>query len=309
MITFKSLSRLFLVLSIFAMNVEASQNFGDGKTVLVFAHLDDELLWMEPFLGHSLALVQAGPATAQATAQKMKNFYASKSVYPNSQELIFVFSPISTEQYLNEAKPENRCMRDLKQYSYDNTYRALFPILESLKKKGALRIVTHNPWGEYGHPNHRNVSAVVREIAVKLNLEVWISEVVRTGRVEGTTDALPVAQGGKYLEARHLVDVERIIFDFNHRNFLKARNAYAQVRLSHLPNGAWTWLTGDNEHPGLVSDSSITQSFSRIVQNGKDNLAALPNYYQQILKIRGDVPYAKGEMYSDYLAPLMYNCK
>lgn len=290
-------------------NSHASQNFGDGKTVLVFAHLDDELLWMEPFLGHAQALVQAGPATAIATADHMKNFYASKSVYPNSQELIFAFKPISTEQYLKEARPEYRCFRDLNQYSYANTYDALYPILDLLKRKGAVRIVTHNPWGEYGHPNHRNVSAVVREIAVKLNLEVWISEVVRTGRVEGGTDALPVSQGGKYLEARHLIDVERLIFDFDQQSFLRARNAYAQVKMTNLPNGAWTWLPGDNEHPGLLTKNNYTQSFSRIVQNGKDNLAHLPNYYQQVLKIRGDVPYAKNEMFNDYIAPAMYNCK
>lgn len=300
---------LFLMSILICPKSYASTNFGDGKTVLVFAHLDDELLWMGPFLGHALALVQAGPATSTATADQMKNFYASKSVYRNPQELIFAFKPIPTEQYLKESKPDYRCFRDLNQYSYAKTFDALYPILDNLKRKGAARIITHNPWGEYGHPNHRNVSAVVREIAVKLGLEVWISEVVRTGRVQGGTDALPVSQGGKYLEARHLNDVERFVFDFDQQNFFKVRNAYAQVKIAGLPNGAWTWLAADNEHPGLPTKNAFTQSFSRIVQNGNDNLAVLPNYYQQVLKIRGDVPYAKDDKYSEYIAPLMYECR
>lgn len=137
--------------------------FQDEKTVLVFAHQDDDLLWMLPFWPQAQQfLLSAYPAL------------------PQFQELIQAFPP---ELHYSQRWQPIWDIHDAEIFAAiftDKCLRAKIVYLESLKERlrpylqtGVKRVVTHNNWGEYGHVQHRLVNQAVRELAVEYAFDVY----------------------------------------------------------------------------------------------------------------------------------------
>lgn len=137
--------------------------FSDGRSLVVFAHQDDDLLWMLPFwpLADKF-LLSAYPAA------------------PMFEELVMSFPP--RLKYQARWTPiwksvDNDIWADI---FTDRCKRA--PIITLASVKAHLRpffvapikrVVTHNNWGEYGHAQHRLVNMAVRQLAVETGLDVW----------------------------------------------------------------------------------------------------------------------------------------
>jgi len=58
--------------------------------------------------------------------------------------------------------------------AYEKNYRTLTQILRK-ELRGFENVFTHNPWGEYGHEGHVQVSRVVSDLAGELGCSVWYS--------------------------------------------------------------------------------------------------------------------------------------
>jgi hypothetical protein len=137
--------------------------FSDGRTVLVFAHQDDDLLWMMPFWPVTARLLLAAyPAT------------------PIFEDLIKSFPP--RLNYRGRWRPIwNSVDNDIwAEIFTDRCKRAPIVNLATLKAHlrpflvpPVKRVVTHNNWGEYGHAQHRLVNIAVRQLAVETGLDVW----------------------------------------------------------------------------------------------------------------------------------------
>ena len=139
------------------------ESFKDGATVIVFAHQDDDLLWMLPFWPTArLFLLSAYPAFMQF------------------KELVLSFPP--DLQYAQRWEPIWG-FKDADEFAVtftDKCLRAKIVHLETIKERlrpylqeGVKRVVTHNNWGEYGHHQHRLVNRAVRELAVEYMLDVY----------------------------------------------------------------------------------------------------------------------------------------
>jgi LmbE family N-acetylglucosaminyl deacetylase len=139
------------------------ESFKDNKTVIVFAHQDDDLLWMLPFWPKAqVFLLSAYPAFAQF------------------QELVLSFPP--DLHYAQRWEPIWG-FREADEFAMtftDKCIREKIVYLESIKehlrpylKEGVQRVITHNNWGEYGHHQHRLVNQAVRELAVEYKLDVY----------------------------------------------------------------------------------------------------------------------------------------
>lgn len=328
-----SLKPLLLVLLwlISSATMAASTDILDGNSVIIIAHWDDEILWMDPVISTARIIIHAGPATAIARNQAAQKIFSWDGYWWSYKPYGIiatynVFPPIDDDKHINEASgriiipridipqeytnypnlnPDQpipyRCFRDKYKYTYQITLDALRSILLWAKNNGAVRVITHNPWGEYGHPNHRNVSAVVRNLAVQLDMDVWNSSIVKTD--------------SGYLDARFLYGVD---YAFNKNNysynwptvasrFISARQIYLNTPLLGTGTGStYTWSIGPQDYPA-------NQSYWRIVRsdgpgNTVDLLSVNPNLLTQVLKIRGNQPYNVGEAYSGYVAPLKYSC-
>ena len=120
-------------------------------------------------------------------------------------------------------------------------------------------IYTHNPWGEYGHEQHRMVSNVVRKLAVQYNKEVWIPNIV-------------VRDAGGYLvyTAGNITDIESKYGYFDDNLYKQIKQIYLDetTKASMMPwysgNYAlsyWTW--GDDYPKG-------NQQYLKAVSDGVD---------------------------------------
>jgi hypothetical protein len=142
---------------------ESVENFGDGHTLVVFAHQDDDLLWMLPFWPvASRFLLAAYPASP--VFQDLIGSFPSELKYPMR------WTPIwgSVDNDIWAGVFTDPCKRA--------------PIVNLATIKAHLRpyfvppikrVITHNNWGEYGHAQHRLVNIAVRELAVETGLDVW----------------------------------------------------------------------------------------------------------------------------------------
>lgn len=271
----------------------ASTNLTDGQTVVVTTHADDEQIWDSPLLKTAKAIVVGGPAVGYIRRDAILKIFSATGPY-GYKPVHFAFPPIPESQYVVEAsKP---CARDLTQYDYYKTYDALRPILQSLQSKGMIRVVTHNPWGEYGHPNHRAVSSVVRNMgAYDLRFDVWHNAVVHTETIKTIT------QGARYLEATFLDGVTYTTPATSSLPLFKqARSVYQKA----IFNGKdmWTWHDADTEY------AAGYRRYWRIVRDGRNLLEENPKLLDQVQKIRMDIPYAPGEANSNYKAHVYYSC-
>lgn len=267
----------------------ASTNINDRQTVLVMAHPDDEILWASQIIPYVKAIVIAGPAVSYTKRDAINRIFATDGPF-GYKPVSFVFPPVPDSQHAADAA--NACYRDLAKYTYDKTYAALRPILETLKFKGMTRVLTHNPWGEYGHPNHRNVSAIVRNMgASDLRFDVWHDAVVHT-KVTATLE-----QGVQYLDAQFLTGVTYSPnYSWPTTKFFNAKKQYQNY-------GVWTWHDGVNEYP------TGYRKFWRVVVDGKNLLNTNPTLLSQIQKIRTDIPYeAFDGNRKSYTAPPYYTC-
>jgi hypothetical protein len=139
------------------------ESFLDGQTVVVFAHQDDDLLWMLPFwpLARKF-LLSAYPAFSQM--RDLVLAFPPELYYGQRWEPIWglqgadVFAVTFTD----------KCRRD-KIIHLESIKEHLRPYLQQDIK----RVVTHNNWGEYGHQQHRLVNQAVRELAVEYKLDVY----------------------------------------------------------------------------------------------------------------------------------------
>jgi hypothetical protein len=194
--------------------------FSDGRTLVVFAHQDDDLLWMLPFW---------------PVAEKF--LLAAYPAAPMFDELIKSFPP--RLKYRERWTPiwnsvDNDIWADI---FTDRCKRA--PIITLASVKAHLRpffvppikrVVTHNNWGEYGHAQHRLVNIAVRQLAVETGLDVWSL---------GTRMPAEAREQSQYLNVASELRLPTIEGFFDPTLFREVRGAY----LARIPNASTPELT------------------------------------------------------------------
>jgi hypothetical protein len=221
----------------------SAEDFSDGKTIVVFAHQDDDLLWMLPFWPYSNKLLlmayPAAPAHKQVVAQHPED-YQTRWAHPfgDVDEATFVGT------YLDPCKRE----------SLINVKTIKARLAPHLADPGVARVVTHNNWGEYGHVHHRYVNQAVRELAAAHGKDVWVLSV----------QAEP-ARGKGYLDTGAM-GLPSIHATFDHGTFLRLRAIYQKTFINYngAPLDLWTWHDADDEYP------TGERLFVKIVDGGKD---------------------------------------
>jgi hypothetical protein len=77
------------------------------------------------------------------------------------------------------------------QSRYAQSYRALLAKLKPLLS-GMQTVFTHNPWGEYGHPDHVQVCRVIESLRAELGFRVLYSGYVSSRTMRLATLELPL---------------------------------------------------------------------------------------------------------------------
>src|ERR1700730_16332768 len=138
-----------------------------SRNAVVVAHPDDEALWLSSFV-HSVERIVFGfgavfgdPGRSQARRQAVAALPLSGIINLEIPESgvhwkCYQIQPALT---LSGVRISESAVRE----RYESNYARLLEGLHA-SPTGCLDVYTHNPWGEYGHPEHIQVYSAVTDL-------------------------------------------------------------------------------------------------------------------------------------------------
>lgn len=197
-----------------------------SSTAIVVAHPDDETLWLSSALalagrtvlcfGAIFGKPEESDARRQAVAALPLTGLIDLAI-PESGAGFLLEPPVPelTPTGIRIGKPEARARYEA---NFARLIEALRPALT-----GVRDVYTHNPWGEYGHPEHIQVHRAVAALQGELGYTIWFSNYVSPASWQ-----LAEHLAGKVLCA------ERRIMQPDRRTARRLMRIYYE-------RGAWTW--------------------------------------------------------------------
>jgi LmbE family N-acetylglucosaminyl deacetylase len=201
-------------------------------TTLVMAHPDDEALWATSILSRMDRIVfcfeamPSSPTLGEGRRRSLAEF-----PLPNVTSLGFqeseVFNsaawPEPVEADYGLAVRRNRgSMPGFSESRYRETHGQLVAALRPLLTRSPS-VITHNPWGEYGHADHVQVFRAVADLQREIAFTLWVSSYV-------SNKSYP-------LMLRHLPRL-----DCGAAPYPTDPELGARLQAFYTRNGCWTWF-------------------------------------------------------------------
>ena len=149
------------------------------RSALVVAHPDDEILWFSSVVknvGHIFFCfleVEGDPECSQGRRHALRNLPLKQiSALDIKEAGVFGLanwkSPKPTVAGLELRHTDGGLRRE------DVYERNYYELCERLREvlKGYRNVITHNPWGEYGHEEHVQVYRAVKRVQAQLGFDV-----------------------------------------------------------------------------------------------------------------------------------------
>jgi LmbE family N-acetylglucosaminyl deacetylase len=198
-----------------------------GKSAVVVAHPDDEILWLSSALkGADKIVFCFGDLFANPKRSAARRRAVAALALPNLTDLQIPESGTRKLVEWERAKP-TPCGIEIAETEGRARYEANFAKLVAALRPvlvGCNNVFTHNPWGEYGHPEHVQVYRAVCALQAELGYTVWFSNYV-------ASLSWPLA--------RQLAAQSCWTRRESHRPNAFLARRWAWIYLRH---GAWTWI-------------------------------------------------------------------
>jgi LmbE family N-acetylglucosaminyl deacetylase len=198
---------------------------------IVMAHPDDEVLWASSVLAKAgpvilcygdfpgriafskgrRAAVAALPLAQAVTLDVTEATMFNHAAWPKPVEIPEGLMPRPLPLNLHGAVL-NACKAN---------FRSLCQMLET-RLAGVQDVVTHNPWGEYGHEDHVQVFRAVEHVGRRLGLRIWV-----TGYASDKTVLLMQRHLHRLGAATQPLPTDKAMGD--------------RFRQIYIDNGCWTW--------------------------------------------------------------------
>jgi LmbE family N-acetylglucosaminyl deacetylase len=200
-----------------------------GNSALVVAHPDDEILWFSSAvmnIDHIIFCyleVHDKPAFTEARKRVLRDS-PLKQVTALGIEEAGVFglanwtNPKPTATGLELRSTDDGLQRAS---VYERNYSLLRKRLRQVLS-GYRNVVTHNPWGEYGHEEHVQVFRVVESLKQEMGFELWFTNYCSNKNFSYMLKHLPA------LDSRHGI-------------FATDKDLAARLKGLYRANGCWTW--------------------------------------------------------------------
>jgi len=209
--------------------------FNDQRIGLVFAHPDDEVIFASSLIQDSSKIIfcysalKSDPVVSKGR-RMLKEIYPFKNTKfleltePNRLPSIEEFNdwrfPVETEFGL---KSHHKNLND----DEDNFNKLFLSLKDHLMDLDI--VVTHNPWGEYGHPHHILVNRVILKIANIYNFQIYVPGVFS-------------------LKSKNLMMISSHRLH-THPEILKVNKDIArELQGLYMQNNCWTW-SSDTRSP------------------------------------------------------------
>lgn len=210
--------------------LHAHTDYQQKNAILVIAHTDDEIIWFLPWLHQfSKVIVASIPITSAHSniVDKYSKLYDANWYFARGMTSYQTY----IEYWLNqEARQES-----ITDYSYDVALRDL------IADPNVHEIWTHNPWGCYGHYQHRQTSAMVRRLACEYGKDVWCPNIIATLTGSNNPHSL--------YDCLTLSAYSKKYGQFNADTFHKVRQYFLDEPVNQtFPINYWTW-GGPEDYP------------------------------------------------------------
>jgi LmbE family N-acetylglucosaminyl deacetylase len=154
------------------------------RSAIVVAHPDDEILWAGSAVASAQKIIVCYGELPQDSCITEGRRLAM-SGFPH-KDLVYLALPeagsFNTAAWLEPAEsPWGLSQRNLVKAlrpSVAERYRRNFDTLSRILRtqlEGCRNVITHNPWGEYGHEDHIQVFRVVESLRAALGFDLWVS--------------------------------------------------------------------------------------------------------------------------------------
>jgi LmbE family N-acetylglucosaminyl deacetylase len=199
------------------------------KAVMVVAHPDDEVLWLSSALS-AVSRVVLCYNDYPALPELGEGRRAALAEYPLDTvcSLDLTESGAFDRADWPDPIPERHGLRLDAAPDVERAYRTSFELL--VERLDSLltdvpAVLTHNPWGEYGHEDHVQVYAAVKALQARHGFAVWYSN---------------------YVSNRSWPLMMRQLAGFDHRyETLNTNPVLAEALMSlYRRHGCWTWFDG-----------------------------------------------------------------
>ena len=153
------------------------------KSIIVSAHPDDEILWFCSLLTKVDSILFcfldeiADPAFGERRKNAvlhhpLKNVSALELASFGAWNPQCLRSPQLTRYGIDVAREDGSNSAHTKKYE-ENYYELREKLADVLKQY--QNVITHNPWGEYGHEEHIQIYRAVSDLQKELGFDIWHS--------------------------------------------------------------------------------------------------------------------------------------
>jgi LmbE family N-acetylglucosaminyl deacetylase len=195
----------------------------NSKAAVVVAHPDDEALWLSSAVASAGRIVLCfGARIDRPRVSDARQRAVAALPLAGIVDLAIPESGAGFSAALEPGSAEVRIEQPDARTRYESNSAKLIEQLRSALA-GFQEVYTHNPWGEYGHPEHIQVHRAVTALQGELGYTIWFSNYVSAA---SWRLALRLAEDVRCAE-RRVVQPDR----------LTARTLMRVYR----QHGAWTW--------------------------------------------------------------------
>jgi LmbE family N-acetylglucosaminyl deacetylase len=152
-----------------------------ARHAVVVAHPDDEALWLSSVVASAERIVFGFGAVFDRPARSEARRRAVAAL-PLNRIVNLEISESGVDWKSYQIQPELtqfgiKIAESLVRERYESNYARLHDGLRA-SLTGCSDVYTHNPWGEYGHPEHIQVYRAVTALQEELGYRVWFSNYV-----------------------------------------------------------------------------------------------------------------------------------
>jgi LmbE family N-acetylglucosaminyl deacetylase len=234
-----------------------------GPGVAVVAHPDDETLWLHPLLSRVDTVVVAFPEHPRDPAITAAR-HALREDFPSARmEFLTTTTPADVlGQSDRRRRSPDRYGVTLGSHTppkvidgYRANYQAVCTAIDPYLAQHPT-VYTHNPWGEYGHEEHVQVSRAVLDVGARHGNCVWAWDGLSLTDLARTSMRLRA----DYFESG-IAALPRLSLQLD-------ADDYQRLKSRYLDRGAWTWFA-DYQPPD-------TMEYVEIMHEGRQLLTPEP---------------------------------
>lgn len=219
------------------------------NSVLVVAHPDDEILWFSTIIQNVDKIIIVFNKTNNQSVNKGRDKILDLKLLPYKDKITCL--KIEEADVFNKS---NWKIPKVTEYGVNINSNKYFENFNKIKDrlsnhlKDYKNVITHNPWGEYGHEEHVQVFNVIKKISSEIDFSIWIS--------------------GYFSEQSFRM--MSLFKNFISKNFYryKINNEFCQnVKNIYTNNDAWTW-SNNYIWPEYETFFKLSSNFSSLNENG-----------------------------------------